>query len=44
MVFFADKCGHVKWKRVFEHAQNVQIHIILHMRKVSSGHLLSIIA
>ena len=29
-------------KNVFEHAQNVRILIILHMRKVSSGHLLSI--
>ena len=29
-------------KCTFEHAQNVQIHIILHMRKVSSGRLLSI--
>ena len=36
----------IKWaasseKSAFEHAQNVRIHI-LHMRKVSSGHLLSI--
>ena len=29
-------------KRAFEHAQNVQIQIILRMRKVSSGTLLSI--
>ena len=27
---------------VFEHAQNEQIHVILHMRRVLSGHLLSI--
>ena len=34
--------GHVKRKSAFEHAQNVRIHIILHMCKVSSGHLLPI--
>ena len=34
--------GRIKRKSAFEHAQNAQIHIILHMRKVSSGHLLSI--
>ena len=28
------------WKCVFEHVQNVRTHIILHMRKVSSGPLL----
>ena len=32
----------VKRKSAFEHAQNVLIHIILHMRKVLSEHLLSI--
>ena len=32
----------VKWKRTFEHAQNVRIHVILHMCKVLSGHLLFI--
>ena len=31
----------VMQKSTFEHAQNVQIHITLHMRKASSGHLLS---
>ena len=34
--------GHVKWKSAFEHGQNVQIQIILHMCKVSSEPLLSI--
>ena len=34
--------GHVKQKSAFEHAQNVRNHIILHMCRVSSGHLLSI--
>ena len=34
--------GRVKRKSAFEHAQNVRIHIILHMRRVSSGQLLSI--
>ena len=34
--------GHVKRISVFEHAQKVQIHIILQMRAVSSGQLLSI--
>ena len=34
--------GRVKWKSAFEHAQNMRIHIILHMRKVSAGQLLSI--
>ena len=29
--------GRVKRKSVFEHAQNLQIQIILRMRKVSSG-------
>ena len=29
--------GRVKRKGAFKHAQNVRIHIILHMRKVSSG-------
>ena len=29
-------------KSAVEHAQSVRIHIILHLRKVSSGHLLSI--
>ena len=33
--------GRVKRKKAFEHLQNVRIHVILHMRKVSSGHLLS---
>ena len=34
--------GHVKRKQsTFEHAQNAQIQIILRMRKVSSGYLLS---
>ena len=32
--------GHVK-RKVSKHAQNEWIHIILHMRKISSGHLLS---
>ena len=34
--------GHVKQKSAFEHVQNAQVQIILRMRKVSSGHLLSI--
>ena len=35
--------GRVKRKQsAFEHAQSVQIHIALHMRRVSSAHLLSI--
>ena len=34
--------GHVMRKSVFKHAQNTQIQIILRMRKVSSGPLLSI--
>ena len=34
--------GRAKRKVVFEHAQNVRIHIILCMHKVSSGPLLSI--
>ena len=34
--------GRAKRKSAFEHAQNVQIHIILRMRKVSFGRLLSI--
>ena len=34
--------GRAKQKSAFEHEQKVRIHIILHMRKVSSGHLLSI--
>ena len=38
----AYQMGRVKRKSVFEHAQNVRIPIILHMRKVSSGHLLYI--
>ena len=33
--------GRVKRRSAFEHAQNAPIHIILHMRKVLSGHLLS---
>ena len=37
-----DLYARVKRKRAFKHAQNVRIHITLHMRKVSSGHLLSI--
>ena len=32
----------VKRKSAFEHAQNVQINMIIHMRKVSSTHLSSI--
>ena len=35
------KLGRSKQHSAFEHAQNVQIHIILRMRKVSSGPLLS---
>ena len=34
--------SHVNWNSVYEHAQNIQIQINLHMRKVSSGHLLSV--
>ena len=34
--------GLLQAKRAFEHAQNKVIHIILHMRKISSGYLLSI--
>ena len=34
--------AHVKRKSAFEHVQNVQIQIILHMRKISTGRLLSI--
>ena len=37
-----DNIGRVKRKSVFEHAKNIRRHVILHMRKVSSGHLLSI--
>ena len=33
--------NHVKWKCAFEHAQNAQIQIMLHMGKVSSHRLLS---
>ena len=33
---------HVKGKLTFEHAQNNLIHTTLHMREVSSGHLLSV--
>ena len=33
--------SHVKWKSAFEHAQKVQVHIILHMCKVLFRHLLS---
>ena len=29
--------GHVKWKSVFEHAQKLQIHIMLHTHRVSFG-------
>ena len=36
------KVGRAKRKAVFEHAQNVRIHITLHMREVSSGQLLSV--
>ena len=34
--------GLLKWKSAFEHVQIVHIQIILHMRNVSSGPLLSI--
>ena len=34
--------GRIKRKGAFVHAQNIRIHIILRMRKVPSGHLLSI--
>ena len=34
--------GRVKRKRDFEHEQNEQVHVILRMRKVSYGLLLSI--
>ena len=34
--------GRVKWKSAFEHVQNMQIQIILHMHTVLSGHLLFI--
>ena len=34
--------GRVKHKRAFEHVQNMLIHIILRMRKVSAGLLHSI--
>ena len=34
--------GGIKWKSALEHVHNTQIQIILSMRKVSSGHLLSI--
>ena len=37
-----NKMGRVKRKAAFKHAQHSQIHIFLHMRKVSSGHLLFI--
>ena len=36
------KVGRFKRKSTLEHAQNVRIHIILRIRKVSSGSLLSI--
>ena len=36
-----NKMVNVKRKSAFEHTQNVRIHIILHMRKVSPVHLLS---
>ena len=42
MFYSVIEMGRVKRKCVFEHAQNVQTQIILCMRKVSSGHLLSI--
>ena len=40
-IYASDKThkDRAKRKSAFEHAQNVWIHIILHMRKVSSGHL-----
>ena len=38
----AKLCGCVKQKSVFEHVQNMQIQIILHMHRVSSELLLSI--
>ena len=37
-----DNLGSVKWKSAFEHAQNVQIQVILNIHKVSLGPLLSI--
>ena len=40
--FRLDKMGSVKRKSTFEHAQNAQIQIILRMRKVSAGPVLSI--
>ena len=30
--------GRVKQRSAFEHAQNIKFHIIMHMRKVSSGY------
>ena len=43
VVDFKIYMSRIKRKRAFEHAQNVRIHIILRLRKVSSGHLLSIV-
>ena len=34
--------GHPMQKKAFEHAQNVQIHIILHISNVSFGHFSSL--
>ena len=42
MNHFMNNFGRNKRKSAFEHAQNAQIQIILHMRKASSGPLLSI--
>ena len=41
-IVFQHHLGIIKQKSASEHAQNVRIHIILHMPKVSAGHLLSI--
>ena len=41
MLLRASYIGRVKRKSAFEHAKNVRIHIVLRIRKVSSGPLLS---
>ena len=41
-IFAFCNVGRIKRKNAYEHALNVRVHIILHMRKVSSGHFLSI--
>ena len=42
LIYIVSELGSVKRKRAFEHVQYAQVRIILLMRKVSSGPLLSI--